>query len=156
MATVATRRKNNDVSRTAKIDLTPTGLLMEGRYTQNPAEGEPHPAHFARQFPLSSATSIPDQSTADRPDGPAGCRRKGRNGRGLAQSICYLFAPAAASYARRGASSKAFAMEWSIAVGAAVRGPFVRPAGATGTSKCIGAGKSRLESKCLTHCRAIS
>jgi hypothetical protein len=29
MATVATRRKNNDVSRTAKIDLTPTGLLME-------------------------------------------------------------------------------------------------------------------------------
>jgi hypothetical protein len=36
MATVATRRENNDVPRTAKIDLTPTGLLMEGHYTQNP------------------------------------------------------------------------------------------------------------------------
>ena len=36
MATVATRRENNDVPRTAKIDLTPTGLLMEGDYTQNP------------------------------------------------------------------------------------------------------------------------
>jgi hypothetical protein len=36
MAPVATRRENNDVPRTAKIDLTPTGLLMEGVYTQNP------------------------------------------------------------------------------------------------------------------------
>jgi hypothetical protein len=33
MATVATRRENNDVPRTAKIDLTPTGLLMEGDFT---------------------------------------------------------------------------------------------------------------------------
>ena len=33
MATVATRRKNNNVPRTAKINLTPTGLLMEGDYT---------------------------------------------------------------------------------------------------------------------------
>ena len=33
MATVATRRENNDVPRTAKIPLTPTGLLMEGDYT---------------------------------------------------------------------------------------------------------------------------
>jgi hypothetical protein len=35
MATVATRRENNDVPRTAKIDLTPTGLLMEGDFTHN-------------------------------------------------------------------------------------------------------------------------
>ena len=33
MATVATRRKNNNVPRTARIDLTPTGLLMESHYT---------------------------------------------------------------------------------------------------------------------------
>jgi len=34
MATVATRRENNNVSRSHnKIDLTPTGLLMEGVYT---------------------------------------------------------------------------------------------------------------------------
>ena len=34
MATVATRRENNDVPRTAtRIDLTPTGLLMEGDFT---------------------------------------------------------------------------------------------------------------------------
>jgi hypothetical protein len=39
MATVATRRKSNDVPQTAKIDLTPTGLLMEGHYTQNPDFG---------------------------------------------------------------------------------------------------------------------
>ena len=32
MATVATRLKNNNVPRTAKIDLTPTGLLMEGHF----------------------------------------------------------------------------------------------------------------------------
>jgi hypothetical protein len=34
MATVATRRENNDVPRNEnRIDLTPTGLLMEGHYT---------------------------------------------------------------------------------------------------------------------------
>jgi len=33
-------RENNDVSRSKKrIDLTPTGLLMEGVYTQNPLAG---------------------------------------------------------------------------------------------------------------------
>jgi hypothetical protein len=40
MATVATRRKNNNVPRTAKIDLTPTSLLMEGHYTFNLETGE--------------------------------------------------------------------------------------------------------------------
>ncbi len=40
MATVATRRESNDVPRTAQIDLTPTGLLMEGVYTQNRVTGE--------------------------------------------------------------------------------------------------------------------
>jgi hypothetical protein len=34
MATAATRRENNDVPRTAKIDLTPTGLLMEAAERQ--------------------------------------------------------------------------------------------------------------------------
>jgi hypothetical protein len=38
MATVATRRENNDVPRNEnRIDLTPTGLLMEGHSAQNPS-----------------------------------------------------------------------------------------------------------------------
>ena len=40
MATVATRREKNDVPRSKnRIDLTPTGLLMEGVYTKNPGPG---------------------------------------------------------------------------------------------------------------------
>jgi hypothetical protein len=36
MATVATRRQKKHVHEKPRIDLTPTGLLMEGDYTQNP------------------------------------------------------------------------------------------------------------------------
>jgi hypothetical protein len=41
VATVATRlgKKRNDSPKPRRIDLTPTGLLMEGHYTQNPCSG---------------------------------------------------------------------------------------------------------------------
>ena len=39
MATAATRQEKNDVSQSKnKIALTPTGLLMEGDFTQNPSQ----------------------------------------------------------------------------------------------------------------------
>jgi hypothetical protein len=38
VATVVTRRRKNLVQhKNDRIDLTPTGLLMEGNYTQNPS-----------------------------------------------------------------------------------------------------------------------
>ena len=41
MATVATRRRTNVVSQIERrILLTPTGLLMEGDFTQNPSMGD--------------------------------------------------------------------------------------------------------------------
>ena len=73
MATVATRRENenNDIPRTEKIDLTPTGLLMEGVYTQNPHDargvigslGKGSYVYwriFAEASILSSSDGLPD------------------------------------------------------------------------------------------------
>ena len=44
MATVATRLGRNLVQQKPKMDLNPTGLLMEGDYAQNPAL-----AHFEQR-----------------------------------------------------------------------------------------------------------
>jgi hypothetical protein len=61
MATAATRRENNDVPRTAKIDLTPTGLLMEGHFTQNP-----WPGRFECNGDLTPVTGLAQVGTASR------------------------------------------------------------------------------------------
>ena len=48
MATGPTRREEKPCpTKRKRIDLTPTGLLMEGVYTQNPAQGSDHPSNLA-------------------------------------------------------------------------------------------------------------
>ena len=135
MATVATRREKKKLVEPSqrRIDLTPTGLLMEGHCTQNTLRVRFGALCTASPFGCSLATSIPRPEHSGSPRKAPWMPQDALGRPGVAQRAASLLVRPIQRLPMRGTGhpARGSATGWSISGGVAVRGTLCASRGAT-------------------------